>query len=424
MTNLIDNRKLAYKSTIALSSLLLLATTLCPSLAFGAEYRGTKSINLGENDVVNDDLYALTGDFVNEGIISGDLLIMAGNVKSPGRITGDVMIIAGDVEVGGFVGGSLRILGGNVKVNANIIRDLVIVGGEVVVESGTSIGRDLLVGVGEADVSGSLNRHVNGKAGQLLLNGKVGGNVTINTGELVVGKDAQVNGSITLTSHNDPQVSPEAKIGGGISRMEPEQEGRFAWAKGLIIAAQALIGFFLLGLLFWLAAPLFNRKAEYKLRHSPWASLGIGLLILLGTPVVATLVIVIGAIIGGWWIGIIVLAIYLVAILLSFVVFAQAGGRAIMASLFKKPSIHTLLAVLIGLVILVLLAMIPLIGPLVVLAALLSGLGALLLGAITIRKDRELFRRENKPEAIAPPASSQADENTPVGHDDQTEDQK
>ena len=83
---------------------------------------------------------------------------------------------------------------------------------------------------------------------------------------------------------------------------------------------------------------------------------------------------VLGAIVGGWWLGLVALAFYFAAIAVSVPVAALGLGASIMR-ITGRPS-HVVLALLVGLIVLLLIGLVPILGPLVIFLAVLFGLGA------------------------------------------------
>src|SRR5207244_13232571 len=69
------------------------------------------------------------------------------------------------------------------------------------------------------------------------------------------------------------------------------------------------------------------------LRAEPWLSLGIGAVILVVTPIVAVIVFIIGLLIGGWWLGLLLIPLWILALALGYVVSGFLLGRLVFAQL-------------------------------------------------------------------------------------------
>ena len=130
--------------------------------------------------------------------------------------------------------------------------------------------------------------------------------------------------------------------------------------------------------------PGFSRRAGEALVRSPWLTLAIGALVLIGLPILSIVFFAVGALIGGWWIGFVVLALFGVALALSIPVAAVGVGGALLR-IARRP-VPVWLALFIGLVALLLVALIPILGGVVIFCALLFGLGATTIAVVGNRR--------------------------------------
>ena len=119
-------------------------------------------------------------------------------------------------------------------------------------------------------------------------------------------------------------------------------------------------------------------RAIDTLRAQPWPSLGIGAAILIIPPIVALIVFIVGIIIGGWWLGVLLLPIWIVLLAVGYVVSGFLLGRLLFARL-GWAGYHDALALLGGLFVLALVGLLPVLGGFVGLAAVVFGAGALAL---------------------------------------------
>jgi hypothetical protein len=124
--------------------------------------------------------------------------------------------------------------------------------------------------------------------------------------------------------------------------------------------------------------PGISARAIDTLRALPWPSLGIGAAILVITPIVALIIFIIGLLIGGWWLGVLLVPIWILVLAVGYVVSGFLLGRLLFARL-GWGGYHDALALLGGLFVLTVLGLIPVLGWLVGLAALVFGAGALAL---------------------------------------------
>jgi hypothetical protein len=119
--------------------------------------------------------------------------------------------------------------------------------------------------------------------------------------------------------------------------------------------------------------------AAGRLGNRPWRVLVLGVALLIGAPLAIVLLMVT---VVGIPLAIVLLAALIIALLTGFLVSAVALGQQAM-HLLKRTNDATLggriILVVIGLVALALIGFVPLVGTLVVIAALAFGLGALIM---------------------------------------------
>jgi len=275
------------------------------------------------------------------------------------------------------VGGSIRAAGGNLTLNAPVEQDVVVTGGTVNIGSGGTIGRDLVIAGGMATVSAPVARRVTMAAGDLTLRGRVGGDVRGRVDRLRL-DGAQIGGNLDYTSDNSVVVANGASVAGTTTRNTPTDRGTRGVADGFLGWLRGLIGIFVLGVLLLLLLPRFSTRSIDTLRAEPWASLGIGAAILVATPIVALIVFIVGLLIGGWWLGLLLIPLWILALAVGYVVSGFLLGRLIFARL-GWGRYHDVLALLAGLFVLTVVGLVPLLGWLVSLAAFVAGAGAVAL---------------------------------------------
>jgi hypothetical protein len=349
---------------------LALLIALAPTQTFAAEPLQGNNVTVSRNQIINDDLYAFGGTVTIQGRVNGDVVALGGTVTVNGPVSGDLLIGGGTVNVSGRVGRSVRATGGTVTIDAPVGTDVAVAGGTVTLGSGARVGRDVLA-----------------NAGSTTVDGRVGRNVRMGGGTLRLDDGAVVGGNLIYTSNQQAAIATGATVRGTIQRYAPQRMG-FWPAAGLFGRTgdsvvgwlRTLIGLFVLGLLFILLAPRFGRRTVGTLGGSPWASLGLGIALLICVPIAALIVFVVGLFVGGWWLALILLALYGIALVLSIAVTGLFLGRWILERVGRGP-VPLVWALLLGLVCLLLVSLVPVAGGLVIALAMLCGLGALALTA-------------------------------------------
>ena len=122
--------------------------------------------------------------------------------------------------------------------------------------------------------------------------------------------------------------------------------------------------------------PELSRSTVRALSSAPWQSLGLGVVLLIAVPLLALILLIVGLFVGGWWLALVVLALYTIVLVLGYVVVGLRLGHWVLASI-GRPQAHLILALLVGLILLTLLGLVPFIGFVVAFLAALFGMGAL-----------------------------------------------
>ena len=359
--------------------LVTLVLALTPSPAAAADIRQgmDKDIVIGTTETIDDDLYAFGVNISINGTIKGDLIATGQNISVDGNVTGDVIAGGSSVSIRGQVGGSVRAAGQSLFIDGKIANDVVFGGREFELTANGRVGRDALVAAANTTLSGQIGRDLQVGSASVKIDGGVGRNVLASVDRLQLTERATVGGTLKYTSKNEAQIANTSSVKGAIQRETPDA-GRAPLVTGpaalVLDWVKGLIGLLILGILVVFFFPGFSRRAGEALVRSPWISLAVGALVLVGVPILAVLFFVLGILIGGWWIGLVVLALYGVVLALSIPVAGVGVGGAILR-LTSRP-VPVWLALLIGLVVLLLVALIPILGPLVFFIACLFGMGA------------------------------------------------
>jgi len=372
---------------LRLVALVVLVLALNPSLAAAADIRQGQDITIGSTDTIEDDLYAFGQNIAINGTIHGDLIAAGNNISIDGTVTGNVIAAGSTVAIRGQVGGSVRAVASSVVLDGKIANDLVAAGNELTILGNGRVGRDVIVAGANTTLSGPIGRDLQVGGSNVKIDSAVSGNVTATIDRLQITDRGSVGGSLKYTSKNEAQIANASSVKGSIERQTPDG-GRaplFTGTAAIVVEwLKGLIGLLILGILVVFFFPGFSRRAGEALVHSPWLTLAIGALVLIGLPILSIVFFAVGALIGGWWIGFVVLALFTVALALSIPVAAVGVGGALLR-VARRP-VPVWLALLIGLVVLLLVALIPILGGLVIFLALLFGMGASTIAVVGNRR--------------------------------------
>jgi hypothetical protein len=254
----------------------------------------------------------------------------------------------------------------------------VVLSGRAGVPRGQQVG-DLVVFHGSATVDGTVDGSLTAFDAPVTISGRVNGDVVAFNGRVELASGANVTGDVV--SQSAPVVASGATIGGTTKRLQTNTNwNEFGWVGRLGWWLAVSISTLVFGLLLvW----LIGRGAATVLeagRTRVGPSIGLGLLLFFGLPVLAiiALVTVVGIPLG---LGL------LSALLLIYALGYSATAWILGRSIVREPT-SWVLAFLAGWAILRAVALIPVLGGLVWFAAVVVGLGALAIAIWRARTPR------------------------------------
>ncbi len=350
---------------------VLPAVTL--SRAHAAEARSGDRVVVAKDEIIRDDLYVFGSTIEIQGRVDGDVFAFGRSVTVTGVVNGDLMGAGGTTAIHGEVGGSVRRCGGTLLLTGNVGDDLLVAAGTVKLGPNAGVGRDVMIVAQSAGIAGHVGRNLSAAVGELSLAGTVEGDLGGQIDSLSLSDSAVVGGDLRYTSDREAELAAGASVGGTMTREADPSGERMAAANDWV---GTLIGVLALGLLFVHLVPDFGRRTLATLSASPWRSLGMGVVLLLGVPAAIMVLLIVGLYIGGWWPALAPLAAYGVALVLGFVVVGELLGDHVLKR-FGRGGIHRGWVLVCGLALLTLMIRVPILGPGVGALSVVLGLGAL-----------------------------------------------
>jgi hypothetical protein len=146
----------------------------------------------------------------------------------------------------------------------------------------------------------------------------VGGDVRAEAGTVRLTNGSRIGGRLSYASEKQAEIASGVVVGGGIERGQSAYGRDFGAGLGgvgglagigALLWLRGLVGMLLFGLLLVVMMPTLLRQSTGTLNSNLGAGLGFGLVLLIGVPLLATLVFALGLLIGGWWLGIVVLGL-------------------------------------------------------------------------------------------------------------------
>ncbi len=247
---------------------------------------------------------------------------------------------------------------------------VVVVVGDVVVPRGETVD-GVFIASGDARIAGEVDGDVVVFSGDVIVSGTIDGNLFTAGGRARLLPSAEVTGDVTYGDEH-PQLALDARVQGEVNKEGwPDAGGLIPWIGGFVIWLAIGFSALLLGALLLLIAPRAADALEARAREKVGPTIAIGIAILIVLPLAAFLAaITVFGLPLAFGIGLLLLPLGAVA----YVVSAYVLGRRIV-----KPPRHRMLSFVVGLAILRAAALVPFVGLLVGLAALVFGLG--LIGA-------------------------------------------
>ncbi len=358
----------------AVSCLLLMASIG----ASAAEVRSGPTALVPAGETVDDDLFAGGSQTVTiSGHVTGDAYAVAETVVVNGTVDGDLIAAAQQVIVDGTIGGNVRAAGATVTINGSVGRSMTGLGQHVNLTSNGQIGGSVTAIGQTLDVFGRLGRGMTVAGGTLQLAGTVGGPVLARVETLSVAPTAHLASSLDYQAKQAAAL-PTGAVGGAVHftptpqqapRPEPVLNGLFD-----IGSLIGLVGSFLLGALAIILMPRASARAAELGRRQPWQSFGLGLVVVIVTPLAALLV---GITLIGIPVAFTLLALYVLGILLAYPAVALVLGTLLTRLIRPDEPLPVLGILAVGLIALHLVTHVPFIGPLVAFCSIVFGLGML-----------------------------------------------
>jgi cytoskeletal protein CcmA (bactofilin family) len=321
------------------------------------------------------------------GEVTGDAFALGREILSQSEITGDTFFVGEEVRIEGTVGDDVRVIGGSVSIDGTVSDDVIAVGSKVVIKPTARIEGSLYLVAEDAQIYGEVLGGANVMSNKLLLSGAIEGDLEL-WGKAQFKEPARIGGDFIHHTRDRARAPTNAVITGKHIVSEWKNDGAPLESAlfGGFFSLKALMMLALGFVLFFLAR---ERVEEVLLDVLPefWPRALRGFLLLLILPI-AALILVFSVI--GIPIALILGALLLILFLLSFVLSGILLGAWSERIFFKRSAFPlSYRPVLFGIVFLVVLSVIPFIGPLIHGILLLGTAGSL--GTIFFRKLRALI---------------------------------
>lgn len=314
-------------------------------------FHATSGDNVKVNDTINGD-----------SAIAGSIIDMLGNIDGIGFMAGQTINLDGNLEYG-FLAGQ------DININGNVSKNIYAAGSTINFSKDANVGRDIFIAGQAVNLDGTLDRNVNISAEKVVINKGtiINGNISINTQNLIIQKDVVIKGKLEYNKDAENKINKDVSIGKIVKK--DIQEAPKVDTKAMLISILNMVVVFLV---ITIIIPNTFNKVEnfYKKNNNYLKSIGIGLLILICTPIISLILLISNI---GMYLGVILALLYVIALFLSCIFAGFILGKLLFVNLMKL-SINNYLAGIMGIVLLKLLMLIPIVGTILGLIAITIGL--------------------------------------------------
>lgn len=370
-----------------LCRLALLVSLLLGGWA-GAADASTRTGTIEDDVFLTDssaDIYAtITGDLFGAALwlninsrVSDNLIAAGGMANVAGSVQGDLIIAAVVLDLSANSGDNLIAAGGVATINSEVERKLFASAGRLRLGRDARIGGDAWLAAGSAELAGVIGGDAVVGGGSVVLRGRIEGDVEVTAFSLEVADGAVIGGDLVFRGPEPPDIAEGARIAGEVEHQlepiggEPAAQDAGGWPP--VFWLLVTLG---LGLLLDVLLPRYVHSAGRRLTGHPFSCFGLGLAILITTPVIIV-VLVISVL--GLAIGIAGIAAYGALLLLGPVVALFGLNDTALArwlpALIRTPG-RRRLAFIAALLLLALLTALPYVGTPLVWLVTVTGLGA------------------------------------------------
>ncbi len=348
--------------------------------------------------------------------VKGDFYAAGGRVTVDQPVAGDAALAGGSVTVRAAIGDDLRAAGGDVNIQSTVGGELYASGGNITLGNAAAVADAVTLYAGNVTIEGKINGPLKVYAQKVVLNGEIVRDVELNAEEIELGPQAKLGAALRYPSNAQFKTAQGVTIGGAITRGEamngrPDTHRDRQWHGQMMGSgsewagtAAGFLGLLAVSVLFLLVFTGFSRRASHRISQTPWPALAAGLAVLLGTPMLAMLLLIT---LIGIPLGIALMMLFPLMLLIGCIVGVFSIAQRVQGAIQKEGPGRSSVAMVgffaLTLLLVLLLGSIPFIGFLVLTAIIVLGTGACAL---------ELYRQV-RPNRSPPDSSASGSASSP-----------
>ncbi|HUD18983.1 MAG TPA: polymer-forming cytoskeletal protein [Patescibacteria group bacterium] len=360
-------------------TILFAAFRVVPA-AHAFEVESGEMVDVSRDQVIDGSLFIGAKSVKVDGVVHGDVYCAGNDVTISGTVEGDVICAAQMLRVSGVVDGNLRLAGQTITIEGPVKRNVTAFGQTLTQSQASSVSGELFVAAQTLTQNGIIGKSLGGYGETIGINGKVHGNVDVETSSLILGDSAKVYGNLHYVSDTKVVVPKSASILGMVTN-EPtaKQNKQQAAAKPApnpwpANAIPSILFFLVVGLLMLKFMPAVTQKIFTVMKEDPIAVALKGFVYLMVVPVVA---VILAVTIIGIPFALLLVLLYIIAIAISRLFVALWVGWYILDSFKAKTKDNTFLQIAVGVPVLWFMFKAPFVGGIVGFLAVIWGLGGM-----------------------------------------------
>jgi len=379
---------------ILLSCCLITVYGITPKTTVASEFIDGDDISISRDEVIDDDLYMFGNYSEVRGTVKGDLSAFCYDLSSNGTVEGNANIFAYNIDYIGKIDRSARLFAYKIRLNSPVKGNMLAFAQDIRLGSKTYIAKDLTYAGENVKIDGIIIGNVNGESEKTVISGRIDGDISIETNQLIITSPAVINGELSYTSSNEAIIEDGVVIKDEIlwneTGTETESEinisGESSFVGNFILFLAALVTGFVLILLF---KNHINRSVE-QVETKFWHTFAIGCLSILG--------LIFGCIIPavtiiGIPVAIMMFTLGLILFYIGKIYIGITLARYLFGMINKNTKLPIGIELIVGLVILTVLFELPVVGWVVYVVTFLLGSGAAINGCIAIsRSSKEAIK--------------------------------
>lgn len=370
-------RRLAGGAAIALAAALLLAAP--DARAFELRHGRDADIEVARDETLRETLVAAGESVQVDGTIEGDLIAAARHVSIRGKVDGNVYVFTRDLDVSGTVTGTIHAIAERPTLTGEV-GGSVYTAGEVLALTASGDVKGDVTHFGESLVlDGEVGRDTTFFGDRAEIRSKVGRNLVVHADRLSLRDGAEIEGDVraALPEGEKIDVAAGAVVKGSIDASPRQPMGEhylahYTHARFYLWLLAGLAAAFVFGLVLRALAPwLFD--AEVRSARAFFRSLGVGVLVVVATPVA---ILVAAVTVIGIPVALLGLFVYVTLLYSADILVGALVGRALVGSGETGTGAFAR-ELLLGLALVVVVTHLPFLGPAAGVVALLFGTGLL-----------------------------------------------